>query len=275
MAGCAPRGPEPKRGSPILFPSAPPQEGSLDVQGPPGMPKWLVGKLDPNQIAWAENTYQGEVSLPDMPNVAVTSEQILLDGDVVAATQQAGQRPWKEYLGPLFYSLVARRNAWRAAHPCKPFPGAVAFWIDDRTQAQLVNNAILGATFAGFPNVHLVVRDRSNAGFGVIYFDNRAPLSQNKSVACTQQDEVFARNREAFEKCNGPRTGRESEPQAYMTMHYTINADGSVSGIRFECDAEADPAMRQCIADVVSKLRFPPPANAPTNNSRSFLFDPK
>ena len=95
-------------------------------------------------------------------------------------------------------------------------------------------------------------------------------------IEMIQENEVFSRHYEGFEKCSGPVTSGASKPRGWVSALFTINADGRVSDISFECDTGgAGPGLRECITRELSKLRFPEPKNGLRRTKRMFDFDPK
>ncbi len=96
----------------------------------------------------------------DAPLVAVTPEQILLDGIPAASTPTIAAAGRLTRLDDLFNQLKAKRELWRQLHPGEPFPGVVVLQIDRRVPALVVKSAFQTAAYAGYPNVSFAVKRR-------------------------------------------------------------------------------------------------------------------
>lgn len=101
----------------------------------------------------AENT----LDMVDAPVVAVTGNQILVDGNAAGNTHAIEDSKRLQRIDELFNILKAKRETWKQARPGKDFPGVVILQIDQDVQAVVVKSVFQTAAFAGYPNVSFMV----------------------------------------------------------------------------------------------------------------------
>ncbi len=101
----------------------------------------------------AENT----LDMVDAPVVAVTGNQILVDGNQAGNTHAIEDSKRLQRIDELFNILKAKRETWKQARPGKDFPGVVILQIDQDVQAVVVKSVFQTAAFAGYPNVSFMV----------------------------------------------------------------------------------------------------------------------
>jgi len=184
-------------------------------------------------------------------------------------------RPPREYFGRLHHTLIAWRKAWQAVHPCELFSGRIAFWIDDRANTELVAKILLRAGRAGFPYLHLVVRDRARGGFRTLALNYFGVLQLFEPAYLHERSLVLERHRDEFQQCTRRATGGAGAVRGSIRAHFVLNADGSVGNVRFECDSVADAGVRACVAHVLSRIQFPTPVQEPINMSHRVEFSPQ
>jgi len=93
-----------------------------------------------------------------VPNISVSSSNILLDGRVVGDTAAILREGRPQRIDALFTSLVSSRESWKTAHPDTPFPGIDLLSFPAATPALVVKSVFQTAAFAGYPNEKLAAR---------------------------------------------------------------------------------------------------------------------
>lgn len=260
--------------------SGPVQQDPVKSEGT-SMSTWLEGALDPEQLSWADHAYPG---IPEGPHVAITLDQILLDGAVVASTADPGQPP-HDLLPALFAYLMQQRENWRRDHPypCWVAPGKISFWIDRRAPAHVVKRVLKTAAIDGFPNQYLVVKDRTTGVLSTLAMDARSvimaaqpkelpnpPPSTNATSDLLHGYDTELRN--CYAKTT---TGSVSvDLNAYLVVRLTIDPKGRVGNVSVECLPEPAPGIAECITNVLAPLRLPVPTGGAATHDHHFRIEP-
>jgi biopolymer transport protein ExbD len=98
-------------------------------------------------------------AIVDAPMVAVTSNQILVDGALAGYTSAIEESARMQKIEELFARLQAKRQLWKALEPNRPFPGVCLLQIDKDVPAVVVKSVFQTAALAGYPNVSFVVQE--------------------------------------------------------------------------------------------------------------------
>ena len=261
--GCACACTEPR----VPDPSVPPEQAPLP-QAPapatsvheasatpvPGMPAWLAGKLPPNRIPFADHTFR---DIPDSPQVAVTQQQILVDGEVVGMTQELQRAGRLKRVDPLFQYMKDLRQRMKEAEPDVPFPGVATFWIDIETSALVVKSVFQTVGFAGFPNGRFAVRDRDGTGFKSLPADARIPRPGRLAPEVIQS--VVRSNYAKVRECYEAGLARTPELHGSIEIRFVIDSEGMVHKPTLESSTLPDDQVNQCVVAVFSSLEFPKP----------------
>src|SRR6185437_13866706 len=102
----------------------------------------------------------------DAPMVAVSGNQILVDGVQAGSTRAVEELGRLQKIDELFTVLKAKRELWKQVQPSKPFPGVCILQIDSQVPALVVKSVFQTAAFAGYPNVSFMVRKLPKSGGG-------------------------------------------------------------------------------------------------------------
>lgn len=98
--------------------------------------------------------------LVEVPMVAVTGSQVLLDGVPAGSTRAVVDANQMATIDELFERLKQKRELAKQLNPGKPQPGVVILQIDRRVPALVVKSVFQTAALAGFPNVSFMVKKR-------------------------------------------------------------------------------------------------------------------
>jgi biopolymer transport protein ExbD len=102
----------------------------------------------------------------DAPMVAVSGNQILVDGVQAGSTRAVEELGRLQKIDELFTVLKSKRELWKQVQPNKPFPGVCILQIDSGVPALVVKSVFQTAAFAGYPNVSFMVRKLPKASGG-------------------------------------------------------------------------------------------------------------
>jgi biopolymer transport protein ExbD len=96
----------------------------------------------------------------DAPVVAVTRNQILVDGSPAGDTDSIVSAGRLTRVEALFSALNNKRQLWKQLNPGQAFPGTVILQVDRRVPSLVVKSAFQTAAYAGYPNVSFLVKKR-------------------------------------------------------------------------------------------------------------------
>ena len=102
----------------------------------------------------------------DAPMVAVSGNQILVDGVQAGSTRAVEELGRLQKIDELFTVLKSKRELWKQVQPNKPFPGVCVLQIDSGVPALVVKSVFQTAAFAGYPNVSFMVGKLPKASGG-------------------------------------------------------------------------------------------------------------
>jgi biopolymer transport protein ExbD len=97
------------------------------------------------------------IDLLDAPMVAITADQILVNGQPMGNTRSVVEANKVQKIDELFNSLKGQRDVYKQLNPNKDFPGVVILTMDAKVPAVVVKSVFQTAAFAGFPNVSFMV----------------------------------------------------------------------------------------------------------------------
>lgn len=103
-------------------------------------------------------------ALTDSPIIAITGNQILIDGVSIGSTRVIEEANRLTRVDELFDRLKNKRELWKQINPGKEFPGTVTLQIDRRVQALVVKSVFQTAAMAGYPAVSFQVAKLGRAG---------------------------------------------------------------------------------------------------------------
>ena len=249
-----------------------PADATQPAQSPepvPGMPPWLAGKLPSNRVPWADNAYR---DIPEGPQVAITKQQVLVDGEVVATTQEVQRHGRPQKLAALFQYLRQERERVKAAQPGSPFPGVVVFWVDIETSALVLKSAFQLAAYSGYPNGFFVARDRSGTGFKALPID--APYPPRGSLPPEVIQGTVRSSYAKIRECYDAGLARNPDLNGALQIRFVIDSEGMVQILVLESATLPDDQVNQCVVEVFSSLQFPKPEGGFVNVVYPLKFGP-
>jgi biopolymer transport protein ExbD len=106
------------------------------------------------------------IDMTDAPMVAITGQQILVDGTPAGNTRAIVEANRLQRIDELFNVLKNKRELWKQLNPGKEFGGVVVLQVDRKVQALVVKSVFQTAAFAGYPNVSFMVGRLGGQGGG-------------------------------------------------------------------------------------------------------------
>ena len=98
------------------------------------------------------NVQNGE-NIANGPIVAITGNQIIVDGVAAGNTRAIEDGNRLERVDELFNLLKNKRELWKQVNPGKEFPGVALLEVDRRVPALVVESVFQTAAMAGYPNI--------------------------------------------------------------------------------------------------------------------------
>jgi hypothetical protein len=92
-----------------------------------------------------------------VPVIVIDHDQVLVDGAAVGDVKAILETGRLQKIDGELDALKQRREAWKAAHPDEPFPGAALLRMPRDAKALVVKCVFQTAAFAGYPNLAFAV----------------------------------------------------------------------------------------------------------------------
>jgi hypothetical protein len=242
---------------------------------PVAVPEWIWREMGSVALPFAQNS----IALDDSPNVLITRENVLLDGQRVATVQQITNAGTVTRVEGLFGKLDAMRKALQKAHGGTPFPGSLNYWIDPHVPALVVKSVLETAASAGYPYGAFVVRQRGALDvIGRVLVDAAPPLP-TADIAATSglPPEVIQRvarqNYSIFQRCYAQGVARTPALQGRVAVWLVIGLDGRVAQALDGGSTLPDAEVVRCVVEGFRGLVFPAPSERVTV-VYPFLFEP-
>ena len=101
-----------------------------------------------------------------------------------------------------------------------------------------------------------------------------APPAPRGTLAPEVIQTIVRRSYAKFRACYQDGLKKTENLGGKVSIGFTIEMDGSVSGVKPECTSLPDPAVVSCIAEHFGKLKFPKPSGGIVTVVYPFLFEP-
>lgn len=104
------------------------------------------------------------LSLTESPIVAITGNQILVDGLSAGNTRVIEEANRLTRVDELLARLKNKRELWKQLNPGKDFPGTVTLQVDRKVPALVVKSVFQTAAMAGYPAISFQVARMGGTG---------------------------------------------------------------------------------------------------------------
>lgn len=247
--------------------SLPGERAVVESSSPGEPPPWVRTHLDALELAGADNARDRP---RDVPNLVVTRDRVLLDGDEVCDLTSLPSGNGR--IEPLFERLANETKARSEPHT------EIVYWIDQRIRAEVVKRVLRTAAQAGFVRGKLAVRSRHQGDhFGVLPADVQGP----RPLTAGEISEALRAHHGALRDCYEAEvarrgTGASRSLSGTLVVSFGVEPDGSVSAVKVGPGSTLDDAaIVRCVLAELERIQFPESNGSGTTVNYPLLFFPR